>query len=227
MQQKQKSIKQERMKKMQSKTVTRYYNFEIRAKNDEAHGDYIEGRPIVYESKTDIGGMFEEVIEPGALDGADLRDVRLLVNHDTTMIPLARSRRNNKNSTMQLTVDDKGLKIRANIDTEKNSDAKNAYSAVERGDMDGMSFLFAVEKDRWEDLDSDYPKRHIEKISSVMEVSIVTFPAYEDTEVTARAKEALENAKSALENAKARSADADNAELELEKLKAKYLYGGN
>lgn len=104
---------------MQSKTVTRYYNFEIRAKNDEAHGDYIEGRPIVYGSKTDIGGMFEEVIEPGALDGADLRDVRLLVNHDTTMIPLARSRRNNKNSTMQLTVDDKGLKIRANIDTEK------------------------------------------------------------------------------------------------------------
>lgn len=227
MQQKQKSIKQERMKKMQSKTVTRYYNFEIRAKNDEAHGDYIEGRPIVYGSKTDIGGMFEEVIEPGALDGADLRDVRLLVNHDTTMIPLARSRRNNKNSTMQLTVDDKGLKIRANIDTEKNSDAKNAYSAVERGDMDGMSFLFVVEKDRWEDLDSDYPKRHIEKISSVMEVSIVTFPAYEDTEVTARAKEALENAKGALENAKARSADADNAELELEKLKAKYLYGGN
>lgn len=60
-----------------------------------------------------------------------------------------------------------------------------------------------------------------------MEVSIVTFPAYEDTEVTARAKEALENAKGALENAKARSADADNAELELEKLKAKYLYGGN
>lgn len=227
MQQKQKSIKQERMKKMQSKTVTRYYNFEIRAKNDEAHGDYIEGRPIVYGSKTDIGGMFEEVIEQGALDGADLRDVRLLVNHDTTMIPLARSRRNNKNSTMQLTVDDKGLKIRANIDTEKNSDAKNAYSAVERGDMDGMSFLFEVEKDRWEDLDSDYPKRHIEKISRVLEVSIVTFPAYEDTEVTARAKEALENAKGALENAKARSADADNAELELEKLKAKYLYGGN
>lgn len=90
-----------------------------------------------------------------------------------------------------------------------------------------MSFLFVVEKDRWEDLDSDYPKRHIEKISSVLEVSIVTFPAYEDTEVTARAKEALENAKGALENAKARSADADNAELELEKLKAKYLYGGN
>ena len=227
MQQKRKSIKQERVKKMQSKTVTRYYNFEIRAKNDEAHGDYIEGRPIVYGSKTDIGGMFEEVIEQGALDGADLRDVRLLVNHDTTMIPLARSRRNNKNSTMQLTVDDKGLKIRANIDTEKNSDAKNAYSAVERGDMDGMSFLFMVEKDRWEDLDSDYPKRHIEKISRVMEVSIVTFPAYEDTDVTAREKEALENAKDALENAKARSADADNAELELEKLKAKYLYGGN
>ena len=96
-------------------TVTRAYDFEVRAKHDDEHGYYLEGRPIIYGSRTDLG-YFDEIIEPGALDGADLRDVRFLVNHNTNMIPLARSRRNNKNSTMQMSVDDKGMHIRVNLD---------------------------------------------------------------------------------------------------------------
>lgn len=188
---------------------SRGYMFEVRAEHDEENGDYITGRPIVYESKTDIGGFFEETICRGALDGADLTDVRFLVNHDLSKIPLARSRRNNKNSTMQLSVDDKGLAIRVNLDTDNNADAKALYSAVKRGDLSGMSFLFEVGQERWEDEDSEYPKRFVEKILTVIEVSAVTFPAYEDTEISARNKEALENAKRALENARAKSNQVD------------------
>ena len=86
-----------------------------------------------------------------------------------------------------------------------------------------MSFMFGVDDEEWEDLESDYPTRHIKSISTVVEVSAVTFPAYEATTISARDKEALESARVALENAK-RSLESD--ELELEKLKAKYLYGG-
>lgn len=207
-----------------NKTTT-FYNFEIRAKNDEVHGTYIEGRPIVYDSKTDLG-YFDEVIEKGALKDTNLRDVRFLVNHDTSMIPLARSRRNNENSTMQMSVDEKGLYIRVNLDTENNSDAKSLYSAIKRGDITGMSFMFNIDSEEWENLDSDHPTRHIKKISEVLEVSAVTFPAYESTDISARAKETLENVKTTLDSVRnaARSLDSDKELLELEKLKAQYLY---
>ena len=75
----------------------RAYTFEIRAEADEAKGAKITGRPIVFEQKTDIGGFFQEVIDARALDKTDLTDVRFLVNHDFSKIPLARSRRNNGN----------------------------------------------------------------------------------------------------------------------------------
>lgn len=207
-----------------NKTTT-FYNFEIRAKNDEVHGTYIEGRPIVYDSKTDLG-YFDEVIEKGALKDTNLRDVRFLVNHDTSMIPLARSRRNNENSTMQMSVDEKGLYIRVNLDTENNSDAKSLYSAIKRGDITGMSFMFNIDSEEWENLDSDHPTRHIKKISEVLEVSAVTFPAYESTDISARAKETLENVKTTLDSVRnaTRSLDSDRELLELEKLKAQYLY---
>lgn len=187
----------------------RTYLFDIDAGQNE-RGNIITGRPIVYNSKTDIGGMFEEVIDFGALDKTDLRDVRFLVNHNMDMIPLARSRRNNGNSTMTLAVDSEGLGINVVLDTENNADARALYSAVERRDLDGMSFAFVVDGEKWENLDSDYPTRHITNIASVIEVSAVTFPAYESTEINARSSEALENAKEALENAK-RSMEIDTS----------------
>jgi len=203
---------------MEKKTITRAYNFEIRAENDDKHGDHITGRAIVYNSKTDLG-YFEEVIEAGALEGANLKDVRFLVNHNTDMIPLARSRNNNENSTMQLIVDKDGLGIRVDLDTEDNSEARNLYSAIKRGDITGMSFMFTIDDEEWENLESDYPTRHIRKIGTVFEVSAVTFPAYEATEISARDKEALDSAKKVLDSAK-RSLDSDNKALELAKAKA-------
>lgn len=200
------------------KTVQRAYNFELRAENNEQYGDYITGRPIVYDSETDLG-YFNEIIERGALDKTDLKDVRFLVNHDTSMIPLARSRNNNANSTMQLVVDDKGLAIRVNLDTENNTDARNLYSAIKRGDITGMSFMFSINVEEWENLNSEHPTRHIKEIGQVLEVSAVTFPAYEATEISARDKEALDSAKATLDSVRSKELDSLKAELELEKAK--------
>lgn len=205
----------------------RSYEFEIRAENNES-GNIITGRPIVYNSRTDLG-WFDEVIESGALDNANLTDVRFLVNHDRSMIPLARSRRNNGNSTMQLSVDTFGMNIDwIKLDTDNNTTSKALYSAVERGDITGMSFMFSIDDEEWENLESDHPTRHIRKIGSVVEVSAVTFPAYEATEIYARSKEALENARSVLESARQQNAKPlESGTLELLKEKTKILTGGN
>ena len=199
----------------------REYTFEVRAEQDEEQGAIITGRPIVYNSRTDLG-YFDEVIASGALDKTDLTDVRFLVNHDTSRIPLARSRRNNGNSTMLLTVDAEGMGIRVNLDTENNSEARALYSAVERGDISGMSFMFSVRDEAWENLDTDHPLRRITDIGTVVEVSAVTFPAYAATEIYARSNEALESALASLESARqqrAESVDTDKTQLELEKAK--------
>ena len=187
-----------------NKREIRAFDFEVRAENNEERGDFITGQPIVYDEPTDLG-WYTEIIDDGALVNADLRDVRFLVNHDTNMIPLARSRNNNANSTMQMSVvSGAGLDIRVDLDTENNVTAKSLYSAVERGDISGMSFMFRVDEDRWEDLDSDHPTRHIISISKVFEVSAVTFPAYEATSIQARGlSDALESAMTSLESAKA------------------------
>ena len=178
----------------------RQYRFEVRAEESETES-IITGRPIVYEKKTDLG-YFDEVIHRGALDKADLTDVRFLVNHDISKIPLARSRKNTENSTMQLTVDKEGMKIRVTLDTENNTEARNLYSAVKRGDISGMSFMFGIDAEEWEDLDTEHPTRHINTISTVVEVSAVTFPAYEATEIDARDKGALDNVRQAVETAR-------------------------
>ena len=203
----------------------RSYSFEIRAEETE-QGNIITGRPIVYNSRTDLG-WFDEIIESGALSKTDLTDVRFLVNHDISKIPLARSRRNNGNSTMKLTVDEAGMGIRVTLDTENNSEARALYSAVQRGDISGMSFMFGIDDEEWENLESDHPTRHIRAISTVVEVSAVTFPAYESTEINARSKEALDNARLTLDKVRQRSAPSvDTDELELLKEKTKIL-GGN
>ena len=196
----------------------RAFNFEVRAEENDK-GKVLTGTPIVANEPTDMG-WYKEVIESKALLDADLRDVRFLVNHNTDMIPLARSRNNNENSTMQLSITDNGdMDIRVNLDTENNSESKSLYSAVERGDISGMSFMFSVAEDKWEDIDTDYPTRHILKISKVFEVSAVTFPAYEATSIQARGLgEALESAKSSLESVR-----AEKREIERKKQKIRIL----
>lgn len=197
----------------------RAFNFEVRAEENEEHGHFLTGQPIVYNERTDLG-WYDEIIDNNALAETDLRDVRFLVNHNTDMIPLARSRNNNANSTMQMEVRENiGMSIRVDLDTENNTDSRNLYSAVGRGDISGMSFMFIVDEDSWEDIDSDHPTRHIRSISRVLEVSAVTFPAYEATSIQTRGlAEALESAKASLDSVK-----SAKAELERRKQKIRIL----
>ena len=84
--------------------------------------------------------------------------------------------------------------------------------------------MFSVDSDQWDDLESEHPTRIIKRISNVVEVSAVTFPAYEETEISVRNKKALDSAKLALESAKrAQKAALDSeARSEVELAKAKY-----
>lgn len=211
---------------MKKELERRNYQFEVRAEEREDGIKILSGRPIVYNSATDIGGWFEEEIARGALDETDLTDVRFLVNHNTDMIPLARSRRNNGNSTMQMRVDQDGLFLeKVELDVENNADARALYSAISRGDVSGMSFMFSVDEEEWDYSNEDYPKRTITKIGSVVEVSAVTWPAYDSTFIDARSKEALESAKAALDRATQQRAEksVDTDEM-LMLARAKYKF---
>ena len=214
--------------RMEGKTMNkeiRAFSFEVRAEENEKHGTFITGTPIVFDQATDMG-WYEEKIDREALKDADLKDVRFLIGHNTSMIPLARSRNNNENSTMQMTVTDRGMEIRVDLDTENNPEARALYSAVKRGDMSGMSFMFIVDKDSWEEVDSDYPKRTIMSIRKVFEVSAVAFPAYEGTDIQAASDghtldsvlASLESAREQLKEERAREADQERRTELIERL---------
>lgn len=206
-------------KKPMGELETRIYPVELRAESDGEIGR-ISGTPIVYDSITDLG-WFDEMIVSGALDMADLSDVRLCLNHDTSFV-YARSRRNNPRSTMRLNVQPHGLDIEADLAIGKSPKAADYYTAIERRDITGMSFMFRIDAEEWENLESDHPLRKITRISSVVEVSAVTFPAYEATtvDISARSKEALESARAAVETARQQARRGDEGrELELLKLK--------
>lgn len=160
---------------------------EIRAEAPPADGEkalILSGRPVVYESATeitDIGGSYIEIIRRGALDGADLSDVRLLVGHDASRIPLARTPR-----TMSLVVDADGLTFRAQL---PNTEAgKEAFEAVERGDIRGLSFAFTV-PDGGDEYDPETNTRVIKRIAKVYECTLTAFPAYESTSVSAESRD--------------------------------------
>lgn len=161
---------------------------EVRATEPSADGKdtlIIVGTPIVYDTPTTINdpsGSYTEVIKRGALDGADLTDSRLLVNHDLTRIPLARTPK-----TMQFSITDKGLEMRAELPNTE--EAKSVYTAVKRGDLTGMSFAFTV-PDGGDSYDPASNTRTITKIAKVYEVSLVNFPAYPTASAEARSARA-------------------------------------
>ena len=188
---------------MMDKEIRRF-DFEIRAEetDKEKRGGQLTGLPIVFDQATDLG-WYEETIDRSALDETDLKDVMFLIGHDTSMVPLARSRNNNENSTMQMTVTERGMEIRVDLDIEGNPRAAELYSAVKRGDITGMSFMFTVNEDKWDDIDTDHPKRTILGIRKVYEVSAVAFPAYPQTSIQAASEgDSLDSAKASLESAR-------------------------
>ena len=203
------------------KLIRTFVDCEMRAESREDGTAVLVGRPVVFNKETVIGGMFREVIKNGALDGADLSDVLLLVNHEDERIPLARSRASKR--TMDIKVDSEGLYIEAVIDVENNPDALAVYSAIQRGDLSGMSFAFRVAPggEKWQDYynGNELPLRTITAIEVVHEVSIVNKPAYKDTTVVARSeREHLDAIREQMES-------RNKTELELEKLKALAAFG--
>ena len=202
-----------------NKKEIRSLTFEVRAEENEQHGAHLVGKPIVYGQVIQYGWR-REVIDPGAVDAdTDLKDVRFLIGHNTSMVPLARSRNNNANSTMQLTLVPEGMDIRVDLDTEENQDARTLYSAVKRGDITGMSFMFTVDKSAWEEEDKPNPIRRIVHIDKVFEVSAVAFPAYDQTTLqAASADHAPEGVEDPLESALRRELEeVRNAKKEKER----------
>ena len=162
---------------------------EIRA---DADGLKVEGYAAVFGQEADIGGMFREKIEPGAFKDAIGRDdVVFLINHEG--LPLARTR----SGTLRLSEDDHGLKIETTLDAE-DPDVKSISGKMKRGDLDKMSFAFWPELEEWDD-SGDVPVRTIKK-ASLHDVSIVTTPAYDGTEIALRSLEASRAARPVRKN---------------------------
>ena len=139
----------------------------------------VEGYAAVFETETDLGWC-KEVISRNAFNNCNMSDCVLKYNHNDNCLILARTR----NKSLELTVDNKGLKIKANlIDTTQNRDI---YKMIKAGLLDKMSFAFSVRKQEW-DYENDV--RRITEISQLFDVSVVDVPAYETTEIYARSKE--------------------------------------
>lgn len=143
---------------------------------------YIEGYFAVFNRETELWkGAYEE-IAPEAFDGTLGNDVRALINHDPTLV-IGR----NKAGTLELKVDSHGLWGRIEINPN-DSDAVNIYERVKRGDVDKCSFGFIILEEETEWRDDGSVKWTLKKIE-LYEVSVCTFPAYEDTGVQARKAE--------------------------------------
>lgn len=166
---------------------------------DENNEMIVEGYAAVFEKETDLGWC-KEVIDRDAFNNCNMSDCVLKYNHNDNCLILARTR----NKSLELLVDSKGLKIKANlIDTTQNRDI---YKMIKAGLLDKMSFAFSVRKQEW-DYENDI--RRITEISQLFDVSVVDVPAYDDTEIYARSKESYEKEKEQYQKEK----------LEKEKLK--------
>lgn len=160
---------------------TRVFPAELRvARKEDGALPKIEGYAAIFNSDSEDMG-FVERIKPGAFKGAlKISDARALFNHDANYI-LGRQ----SNNTLKLKEDKKGLFMSVQPpDTQLVRDM--ILTPIERGDINQQSFGFTIEADSWDGLDTDKPTRTIEKVRELFDVSPVTFPAYQDTDVALR-----------------------------------------
>lgn len=155
---------------------------ELRASDAGAEGELlVEGRAIVYDSPTLLweydGVKYYEEVARGALDEADIKDVPFKYNHSDNVMVMARTR----NNTLQLTIDDQGLWVRAQL--ANTSGGRDLYELVRRGDVDKMSFMFTVLEESY---NTKTHTRTITKFKRIWDVSAVDTPAYPDTSLSAR-----------------------------------------
>lgn len=169
-------------------------------------GRTIAGYAAVFNSAADIAGFFREVIAPGAFAEAVSGDVRALVDHDTGRV-IGRTTA----GTLRLAEDDKGLAVE--IDLPDTGDGRDLGELIKRGDVSGMSFGFEVTKQTWDET-GEIPLRTIQAVK-LFEVSVVAFPAYDDTTIAlrslteARKEGGRRNSAAALRRIAARRAEAE------------------
>jgi len=157
-----------------------FSNFEIRMSGeDETEEKWVEGYAATYNEPTVLweydGVEYKEQIISGAFDEADMSDV--IFNYDHRGKVLARTR----NKTLQLTIDHKGLFIRARLDGTE--EGRKLYEEIKGGYVDRMSFAFNVREDSY---DKEEHMRNIRKFKKIYDVSAVSQPAYESTSISAR-----------------------------------------
>lgn len=150
----------------------------------------VEGRAVVYDTPTVMwewdGVKYYEVIQRGALDGADLSDVPFKYNHSNNVMIMARTR----NKTLELIPDDSGLLIRANL--ADITVGRDLHTLIRRGDIDKMSFAFTVTEESY---NKETRTRTIIKFKKIWDVSAVDTPAYDSTSISARSFFELEREK--------------------------------
>ena len=153
--------------------ITRIFDVELRAKQGDNRE--VEGYAVVFNASTDLG-YFTEEIDKHAFDNCDMSDVYLLFNHDENQILAGTA-----NNSLQLKIDERGLfQTSQIIDT---SIGEDIFKLVKNGLIKKMSFGFSIDKDGGEEWISHEDKDHriIRKINKLYDVSLVTYPAYEQT----------------------------------------------
>ena len=184
-----------------NKRETRLAEVELIEENEKM---ILEGYAIIYNEETFIGSEdygFIESISPDAITEDAIRDVPMKYNHMDSFLIIART----KNQSLQLTSDEHGLKVRAELlDTQHN---KDIYKMVKSGLLESMSFAFTVKDQEW-DHEGDIPRRYIKEIDRLYDVSIVDIPAYDSTSIFARSLESMDLELKAMELAKREQREA-------------------
>lgn len=179
----------------------------------------LEGYAIVYNQEALIGDEeygFIEAISPEAITTDAIKDVPMKYNHMDSFLIIART----KNGSLELTSDEVGLKVRAElIDTQNNQDI---YKMVKSGLLDKMSFAFTVKEQKWNH-EGSIPKRFITKIDRLYDVSIVDIPAYDNTSIYARSLESMDLELKTMELAKRKTQEG----LIRKRIDLKIKIGGN
>lgn len=156
------------------------HSFQTREDGDEL---YIEGYFAVFNSPYELWEGASEIIKPGAFDNCLNQDTRALINHDSTLV-LGRT----TVGTLTLKQDERGLWGRIKIN-RSDVDAMNLYARNQRGDVDQASFGFTIKRETYVDLGGGTCRWEIDEIDQLFEVSVCTFPAYEETGVAARKRQ--------------------------------------
>lgn len=153
------------------------------AEAEDGEARLVRGYAALYNSASEDLGGFTEVIAPGAFRDALGGDTRALINHDANMV-LGRTR----SGTLRLSEDARGLAVE--IDLPETQSARDLRASMARGDVNQMSFGFTVDHDTWDFRDDGTTVRTIHHVGELFDVSVVTFPAYPETEAALRSLEA-------------------------------------